>query len=294
MKCMSMLLVVVFLAACIGQPQSVEDLKERLSLVYPPLGQDPTSMMTGIRNIEQLPIGTHITLAVTVEGTVKDVLTRRDTVMDITVSGRDVIDGIHCIVLDFTMDMKIKEQGETVVITSFGTEWLDEDGTPVRVKEEITMTFGEGSFAIPFSIEITRNKKDLYKGHDCWIFSGVQTTTIMNTTTEDNILVYLDEKSSAVVWVLTEIGDEPVDTGYMQPPPSVDELRWELGNKESVTTPMGIFECQSIYLKENGTKGTMWVHKNFKIPVKYVYTVKTEDMDLEVTMTLVEYINGVQ
>ncbi len=288
MKRMSILLAAVLLCTCIGQHHSVEDVKD-LSLVYPPLGQDPTNMITGIRNIEQLPVGTYMTLAVTVEGTVNEVPTRRDITMDITVSGRDVIDSIHCIVLKVYMDMEIKEQGDTVVITSSGTEWIDEDGTPVKVKEDITMTFGE-SFAIPFSIEITRDKKDLYKGHECWVFAGVQTTTIMNTTTEDNILVYLDEESSAVVWVLTEIGDEPVDTGYMEPPPSVDALQWELGEKESITVPMGTYECQSIYLKENGTIGTIWVHNDFKIPVKYVYTIKTEDMDVKVSIILVEYV----
>jgi hypothetical protein len=285
MKIKGILLAAVFVTACISQ-QSVEDVKN-LALIYPPLGQDPTSMITGVRNIEQLPVGTHIVTAVTVEGTVHEVPTRRDTVMDVTVSGRDIMDGIHCIVLDFTMDMKIKEQGETMVITSSGTEWIDEDGIPVKLKEDMTMIFD--SFTIPLSIEVTRDRKEVYKGHDCWVFSGVQTTTVMGNAVEDSILMYLDRKSAFVVWVLTEIGDEPVDTGYMEPPTPVDALHWELGDKESITTPMGVYECQSIYLRENGTGGTIWVHKDFNIPVQYVYTIKTEDMDLLVTIVLVAY-----
>lgn len=273
------------MAACISQ-QSVEDAKKS-ALIYPPLGQDPTSMITGIRNIEQLPVGTHIVTAVTVEGTVHEVPTRRDTVMDVTVSGRDIIDGIHCIVIDFTMEMKIKEQGETMIITSSGAEWLDEEGIPVKLKEDMTMTFD--SFTIPLSIEVMRDRKDVYKGHDCWVFSGVQTTTVMGNTVEDTILMYLDRKSAFVVWVLTEIGDEPVDTGYMEPPTPVDALHWELGDKELITTSMGVYECQPIYLKEHDIIGTIWAHKDFNIPVKYVYTIKTEEMDITVTMILVAY-----
>lgn len=279
------ILLVVFAAACMSQ-YSLEDAK-MLVLVYPPVGQDPTSMITGIRSIEQLPVGAHIVTAVTVEGTVNEIPTHREININLTVSGRDYIDGIHCIVIDFTMDMKIKEQGDTVVITSSGTEWLDEEGIPVKMKEDMTMTFD--SFVIPLSIEVTRDRKEVYKGHDCWVFSGVQTTTVMDTTTEDNILVYLDEKSAFVVWVLTEIGGEPVDTGYIKPPPPVDALQWALGDKESVTTPMGVYECQTIYLKEHDTIGTIWAHKDFIIPVKYVYTIKTEDIDLTVTMVLVAY-----
>jgi len=95
-------------------------------------------------------------------------------------------------------------------------------------------------------------------------------------TTEGSVTEYMDKESSQVIRVITEIATETDDT--------------QLGGRETVKTPPGTYDCQVIYLKENNeVVGTIWVNEEIRVPVKYVATYKTEYMDMEVTMTLVEY-----
>jgi len=291
-------ILMVVLTSCIGQQEesawSVQDWKEHLSLVTPPLGQDATSMISGFQTPENLPIGTRTVSAVTLEGTFRGVYTTTDMTMDIHIAGTEVINGQDCTVVDVVieMEMEMESQDQSMSMDIKGTEWLDKDGAPVKVKEDVIMGIGE--FDIPMSIEMERTGEELYHGHECWVFSGTQTMEIMGLAeTEGSIEEYMDKKTFSVVRTLTEIEGEKVDTGYIEPPIQVEDLVWELGNRETITTELGTYDCQVIYLKENGEiVGTIWAHEDVKAPIKYVFSYETADMNLEMTMILVEYIKA--
>ncbi len=289
-------ILMVVLASCIGQQEesgwSVQDWKEHLFLVTPPLGQDVTSMISGFRDPENLPIGTRTVFAVTHEGTFGGAYITTDMTMDIHIVGTEVINGQDCTVVDVVIEMEMESQDQSMSMDIKGTEWLDKEGAPLRVKEDVIMGIGE--FDIPMSIEMERTGEELYHGHECWVFSGTQTMEIMGLVeTEGTIEEYMDKETFSVVRTLTEIEGEKVDTGYIEPPIPVEDLVWELGNRETITTELGTYECQVIYLKENGEiVGTIWAHEDVKAPIKYVFSYETANMNLEMTMILVEYIKA--
>jgi len=146
-------ILMVVLTSCIGQQEesawSVQDWKEHLSLVTPPLGQDATSMISGFRTPENLPIGTRTVSAVTLEGTFRGAYITTDMTMDIYIVGTEVINGQDCTVVDVAieMEMEMESQDQSMSMDIKGTEWLDKDGAPVKVKEDVIMGIGE--FDIP-------------------------------------------------------------------------------------------------------------------------------------------------
>ena len=284
-------ILIMVLASCIGQKEewTVEDWKEHISFMRPPVGQDAASMVSGFRNVEDLPIGTHMVFDVETVGVYQGTDMTMDMTLGLTISGKDTVDGIDCTVVDLTIEMDMDTSAGSLGMTITGKEWLGSTGTPVKVEEEATMKIGE--FDIPMSIEMERTGEELYHGHDCWVLTGTQTVEIMGITTAGGeILEYMDKESSAIVRAVTTIGEEEVDTGYVEPPIPVEDLKWELGNRETVTTDLGTYDCQVIYLKENGeTIGTIWANEEIRAPIKYVFSYKTADINLEMTVILVEY-----
>jgi hypothetical protein len=74
---------------------------------------------------------------------------------------------------------------------------------------------------------------------------------------------------------------------------SIGPSTWELGPEETITTPLGTYKCQVIYVMEEGKRvGTIWATRDMRAPVKYVYTFENEDSKLEMTMVLIEYSSG--
>lgn len=293
-------LAIVMASMCIGQqPQeekeprgwTVQQWRDHLTFMSPPLGQDATSMVPAFRNSEALPIGTHIVYQVQSVGTFRGAPTSMDMTMDVTISGKEVINGIDCTVMDIVMDILMGSRDESFTMVISGKEWVDQYGTPVRVEEETTMKFSE--YDVPISMTVERTGEELYYGHDCWVFSGTQTTNVMGKMTEGVVLEYVDKKSAQVVRAVITVGEEEADTGYIEPPLSIEELEWKLGERETATTEMGEYDCQIIYLKEDDeVVGTLWVNEDIRAPLKYVFSYRTADMDLVLTMTLIEYTLG--
>jgi hypothetical protein len=299
-KILFILFIVALASLCIGQeetdekeqaPEGVEKWKEQLSFMSPPSGQDATSMIPAFVNAEELPLGTHIVYQIVSEGVSQGVDISSDMTMDFTLSGREPVKGIDCTVIDVVITADMESQGQAITMTIEGKEWIDADGVPVKVEEDITMSMGE--FSIPLSLVLERTGEEQYHGHDCWVFSGTQTTSMMGMSTEGTVTEYMDKESYAVVRVITGIGGEEVDTGYMEPPVAMKDLEWVLGDTETITTAMGTYNCQIIYLKELGeTVGTIWATEDVSAPIKYEYSYETEDSSMTMTMTLIEYTLG--
>ncbi len=285
-------ILVLVLASCIGQKEwTVDEWREHLSFATPPLGQDPASMIAGFHNIGELPTGTHVVFDVTAEGVLQGMSVTVDMTMGYTAAGTDTVDGIECTVVDVDIEMHMNVMDEVLIMSVKGKEWVDRNGAPVKIDEEATMELGE--FKIPFSIEVSRTGEELYHGHDCWILSGTQGLEIMGISAGGEITEYIDKESYTIVRSITTIGEEEADTGYIEPPIFVLGLTWELGGREAITTELGTFDCQIIYVKQNGELiGTIWATEDIKVPIKYVYSYETTDTDLEMTMTLVEYTAG--
>lgn len=303
-------LIVALLCSCIGQKKvaeepeltgetgatetqgwTVDQWKEHLSFATFPLGQDPTSMIAGFRNVGDLPTGTRVAYNVKSDGIFQGQETTSDATMDLIVSGTEVVDGITCTVTDVATHMNVESEGSTMVITIEGKEWLDEEGVPVKVEEAGSMEFGE--YSIPLSIALKRTGEEIYHGRDCWVFTGTQTMEILGMKTEGNITEYMDKETYAVVRTVSTIGDQNIDTGYMEPPKPPETQEWELDGRESVTTPAGTYDCQVIYLKENGKQvGTIWANEDVSVPIKYTFTYEAENTSMEVTAILIAYTLG--
>ncbi|MBU7018003.1 MAG: hypothetical protein HXS44_10875 [Theionarchaea archaeon] len=291
------IILVALVTLCINQQEdvinpenrewTVQDWKEYLTLMSPPLGQDITSMVPAIQNIDELPVGTH--LVYHIESFV--VSTETDMRYTITISGKDTVKNIPCIVMDITVEAEITGIEKSMEIHATGTEWVDEEGTPVRIEEEMVMYFTE--YEIPLEIVMERTGEEVYSGIDSWVFSGVQTMNVMGNDVEGTITEYIDKESSSVVRVITEVGDQYEDTGLIEPTVSTQLLEWELGGREGVTTLMGVYDCQAIYLKKNGdTVGTIWASEKVKVPIKAVFSYEVGGTNLDVVMTLEEYMLG--
>ena len=285
-------ILVIVLASCIGQTEwTIDEWREHISFASPPLGQDPASMIAGFHNIEELPTGTHIVFDIQAEGVLQGTNVTVDMTMGFTVAGTDTVDGIECTVVDVDIEMNMNIMDESLIMRVKGKEWVDRNGAPVKVDEEATMEIGE--FKIPFSINVGRTGEELYQGHDCWVLSGTQSLEIMGISAGGKITEYMDKESHAIVRSITTIGEEEADTGYIEPPIFVLGLTWELGGRETITTELGTYDCQIIYVKQNGElMGTIWATEDIRSPIKYVYSYETTDTDLEMTMTLVEYTAG--
>ena len=297
------LFAVALMSLCIGQKEveeepepeqevwSVEEWQEFLSFMYPPLGQDATNMIPAFLNVDNLPAGTRIVYYIESIGTILGEHTIIDTKYSIVISGAETVNGIECTVLDVAVESDMSSMGEVLKFSIEGREWIDRDGTPVKLEQETVMFLGE--YEIPISSSMERIGEEELRGHDCWVFSGPQTTTVLGEAVEGTITEYLDKESSSVVRVITEVGDQKEDTGFMEPPAHMEELEWELGKREGVSTEMGVYDCQIIYLKREGRSlGTLWASEKVKVPVKFHFSYKSGAVDMILTMTLMEYMLG--
>jgi hypothetical protein len=284
-------LLLILSTACISQKElTVEEWKEQLVLLNPPLGQDPMSMITGIDNIGILPVGTYVKVQVEYQGTVQGIDTAARMTIDLTVLKRDVSHSGLLTVLGVGIDAHFESQNETVDVVIEGTEWLDEEGVPVRIEEEVTMNLG--GFEVPMVFAINRTGEEVYQGRDCWSFMGTQTINLPGLG-ESRVLGYIDKESKTVVRAMTSIGGEEVDTGFFEPPVAFEALEWNVGSQESVVTELGKIKCRTIYLTLEGQKiGTLWANKDILVPVKVTRTYTSEDLDLTVTTTLEAYQSG--
>ncbi|MBU7015804.1 MAG: hypothetical protein HXS43_13340 [Theionarchaea archaeon] len=281
-------LLLFLTTACIGQKDlTVDEWKQQVVLVTPPLGQDPMSMITGIDNVGILPVGTHFEVNVDYSGTAQGVSVDAHMTISITVMRREVSRSELLTVLDVGIDAHFESQNEAVDVVIEGTEWLDEDGVPVRIEEEVAMNVG--GFDVPMVFILNRTGEDMCGDRECWVFMGTQTINLPGLG-ESRVVGYVDKGNGVVVRAMTSIGGEEVDTGFMEPPVAIGGLTWELGSQESVKTDMGNIKCQAIYLSDDSEKvGTVWVNKDMAIPLQIVRSYKSSYLDLSVTMTLVTY-----
>jgi hypothetical protein len=287
------LILFMVLAGCITQPKisTVNEWKEHLSVLNPPLGQDPTSMISGGHNIDILPVGTRITFAVESKRVHNGIDTTTTMTINAVVTGKDHINATECTIFDITMDMHVTVIDESMDIAITGTEWVDSTGAPVKVDEAVTLKFD--GMEVPMKISVTRKAEGTFYGHECWVYTGVQTMEMGEEPEESSIIEYMEKKSCAVIQTITSIGDETVDTGYMEPPVGISDCEWELGRKERIKTDAGRYTCQVITLKHKGSVvATIWAHDSVRIPIKYVYHYQTADSDIQCTMTLIEYSLG--
>jgi hypothetical protein len=106
---------------------------------------------------------------------------------------------------------------------------------------------------------------------------------------EVKILQYMDKETQTIVRQVMTVGEQEMDSEYIEPPLS-GELLWELGHKETISTELGEYECQIILLKEEGKEvGKMWVSKDFKTPLRYTFSLEEEDMEITMTLTAYEF-----
>ena len=300
------ILAIALISSCIGQEEvgeetgekateevgeekgwTIENWKEHLFFLDI-REQSAAGMVTGLRNFEALPMGTHMKYKVEFGDGTEETGMPYEIVIGLTVSGKEPIDGIECTVIDFTQDMEMETFGISMTMTFEGTEWVDETGAPVKM-EGTAITKSE-DVEMPTEFTVERIGEELYEGHDCWLYEMTQSTEMMGQSMEVKFVQYVDKSSFAVVRALSEMMGTEQDSGYLEPEVSAGEFEWELGNRETITTELGTFDCQVIYLKVNGeVLGTIWANEEFKVPIKYVYSYKTEDTEFEMTMTLLEY-----
>lgn len=250
--------------------------------------QSALGMVSGLRNLDALPMGTHMKYRVEFGGELSQTGAPADIIIGLTKSGTESIDGIECTVIDFTQEMKMEAFGMTMNTLAEGTEWVDETGAPVKMEATAT---GE-SEEIEMLTEFTgiRTGEESYEGHECWVYEMTQTSEVAGETAEMKIKQYVDKNSYAVVRVFYEVMGIEQDSGYLKPGVSTGEFEWELGNRETIITEMGTFDCQIIYLKTDGKIiGTIWANEEYKAPIKYYYSYKAEGSQFDMTLTLLEY-----
>ena len=104
---------------------------------------------------------------------------------------------------------------------------------------------------------------------------------------ETKMTTYMDKESYATVRTIVEEEEMEMDSGFNEAATFVAELDWVLGGRETITTELGTYDCQVIYLQENGeTVGTIWANEDIKAPLKYVITLETENLGMVVTMEM--------
>lgn len=287
------LILLMICAGCVTQSEvlTIDQWKDHLTVLNPPLGEDPTSMVTGVLNSDTLPVGTRITFFVTLKRIYHSVETATTMTMTAVVSKKEYIDDIECTVFDITMDMHMTLTNESMDITITGTEWIDSTGAPVKVKENIIMKFNGMEF--PAHLVVTRKAEGTFHGHECWVYTGTQTMGVGDDPDESSIIEYMEKKSFAIIQTITSIGGETVNTGYIPPPVALSECVWELYKRERITTEAGRYNCQVIHVKEGDTVvATFWAHDTVRVPIQYTYEYHTKESDIQFTMTLTEYSLG--
>jgi hypothetical protein len=287
-------IAILLLSSCIGQEKewTVDDWKDHLMFVNPSGTQGgipgfaPTS-----GNVTTLPVGTHMVFDVTSEGKVGDLEMPTSMVLGLTYLGTELVNGEECAALQVTMNMEMEMYGESMTMTSEGKEWVRQDGAPMKMDFQ-----AKGSMAgieIPITLTGVLTDETVYQGHDCWVFTTTQKVEMEGPSTEMEMIMYMDKESRAFVRIIAKMGETEQDSGYIEPVLSIGPSTWELGPEETITTPLGTYKCQVIYVMEEGKRvGTIWATRDMRAPVKYVYTFENEDSKLEMTMVLIEYSSG--
>ena len=260
-------------------------------MVNPNFNTDMSSNMApGLINAEELPVGTHMEFEVTAVESIETEEVPIDMTIGMTVLDREVINGKDCAVIETIMEMGMEVEDESVTMTAETKEWRDKTGAPLKMEGSMTMNFLGMETPMKFSGEVVG--EEVYEGHDCWVVDVAFEIETMEISTT----IYMDKESYAAVRTIVE-EKEWVDSGYNAGATYVAGLEWVLGGRETITTELGTYDCQVIYLQENGeTVGTIWVNENIKAPLKYVITAELENIGMiitiEMTMVLVEYTWG--
>ena len=287
-------ILITVLASCIGQKEewTVEDWKEHLYFTNPSVDQNAPTMVTGLSNVEDMAVGTHMAFKIEFEGTVEDMEVPYEMTMEFTISGKETVDGVDTVVLDVTVDMDMELLGESMNITFDGKEWVDAEGAPVKF--EGTATGEVMGMEVPMLFAMERTGEEPYHGHDCWIYETTQSVEMMGVPgMEMKVVQYMDKETFAIVRMITEMMEEETDSGYIEPILSLGDIEWELGHRETITTDLGTYDCQVIYLKENGiTIGTIWANEEVRAPIKYEISYEEGDTKFAMTMTLIKYSLG--
>lgn len=212
-------------------------------------------------------------------------------VLGLTYLGIEPLNGKECAALQVSMNMELEMLGESMILTGEGKQWIDEDGAPVKM--EMRGSGNVSGMEIPIAINGVLTEETVYQGHDCWVFNITQEAEMMGISNRTEMTMYLDKESRAPVRMKMKMGDLEQDSGYIQPFFSIGPSTWELGPKETITTPLGTYECQVIHIMEEGkTVGTIWATKDMRTPLKYVYVSGDEESSLETTLVLTEYSSG--
>ena len=287
----AIVVVLILLSSCIGQEKegepgepkwTVKDWKEHLSFGTFRIDQNiSTGVVTGLNNIGEIPPGTHIVYILETKGGL-DTDIPVETTVDITVLGSDVINNTPCTVLDIVIDMTMTMFGESMTTTFEGSQWIDDNGIPVKAELKGVQKLQD--FEAPTTIQGTRTGEEVYYGHDCWILTVTQRADMDVSSVEMEVIQYLDKETSALVRVITRIGEKEQDTGYIEPD-STGEREWVLGDKEVITTEAGTYDCQVIYIKDEKTVATLWAAKDVAAPIRCVYSYA----EGVVIMTLIAY-----
>jgi hypothetical protein len=287
-------IAILLLSSCIGQEKewTVDDWKDHLMFVNPSgtEGGIPGFVPTS-GTVKTLPVGTHMVFSVTSEGGTGTFETPMNMVMGLTYLGTELIDGEECVALQVTMNMEMEVFGGTMTMVGEGKEWVREDGAPMKMDLEATGSM-EG-IEIPMTVTGVLTDETVYEGHDCWVFTMTEKTEMMGTSAEMEMITYMDKASRSPVRMIMKMGETEQDSGYIEPVMPSGPSTWELGPEETITTPLGTYKCQVIYVMEEGKRvGTIWATRDMRAPVKYVYTFENEDSKLEMTMVLIEYSSG--
>jgi hypothetical protein len=195
------ILFVALISSCIGQEETekaegtieeteetgwtVGEWKEHLFFLDM-REQSAMGMVSGLRNLDALPIGTHMKYRVEFGGQLTQTSAPVDIIIGLSISGKETIDGIECTVIDFTQEMKMETFGMTMNMIAEGTEWVDETGAPVKME---ATAIGD-SEEIEMLTEFTGNRigEESYEGHECWVYEMTQTSEVMDQSAEMKIV----------------------------------------------------------------------------------------------------------
>ncbi|MBU7017272.1 MAG: hypothetical protein HXS44_07160 [Theionarchaea archaeon] len=292
----AIVLVVILTALvslCISQEEGTEEWavdqwKDYLLLANPSIDQTSSNIFSGFRNIEDLSPGTHIVFKGSARGFFQGLEVPYDMTMNLTVLDNEVISGKECVAVEITMDSNIEMQGQSSSMIFTGKEWIDADGTLVKMDGEMKTSSGGTEASIGLTTELVGEKQ--YKGYDCWVYSSTQSMEMMGTTLDMEMTQYMDKESQAVVGALVQGNEVEMNQEALEAATYMYEAEWELGGRETITTDMGTYDCQVIYLKRDGKVfGTIWANEEFRAPLKYVVSYDVGDLKSEMTLTLIEY-----
>ena len=285
---------VLLICSCINQQEeqkewTAEEWKNHLFLTNPSLDQSINNMAAGLGNVEELPIGTHLRYKITALGTFEGMEMPYDMTMTIDIPGKESLSGKECTVVELFIEAEMEMEGESFDMVIAGKEWIDAAGTPLKIETEFGMSlFGELEMPMKLTMEFAGEEQ--YKGHECWVFTGVQSMDLMGTKMEMTITQYMDKETYVVVGMIIDGEEQEADSSFTEAQTYFQGLEWELGGRETITTELGTYDCQVIYLKDAGeTVGTIWANEEFKSPLKYAITYEVSNMLMDMTMTLVEY-----